>query len=397
MCVVAGAGTLGLPYGIKEGGWVSISFFILTTFVSIYTSKLLIECLYYKQGERLSQFADIGEASFGKSGRYFANFFSASVSLSSPCIYILLTGNNVFAVLKQTLNRDILTEQYWIAIAGVVVLVPFALAKTLKEVALLGVFGAFTTLFVVLTVAIKGGIDFPGDPSTYVPIKVVNWDGLSNSFAIIAFAYGGSVVYPHVESTMKNPKAWNKVVVFAVMTVSAMYLLIAITGAFYYGENVKNIILNSIPASAASITVYILITLHVVVAAPIFLCSFALEQEKVLKIDTKHMSASREFIFRVLFRTFLVVVLTLIAMFVPYFDVLTGVAGAVANCMTVLLIPVVCHYKLYGWRHRSFLEHVLAVVIIFMSIFGLVMGTYSSIVNGIASENRKRAAEAAKV
>lgn len=286
-------------------------------------------------------------------------------------------------MLTRLTGRPILTERLWIVIAGITVLVPFVLAKTLREVTLLGFFGTFSTLVVVFCVAIKGGVDYFAPGAVHPATRIVNWTGLANSLAIIAFAYGGSVVYPHVESTMKNPAAWNQVVFYAVLSVTSMYSLIGVTGYLYYGDKVGDIILKSIPPSGASIAVYLLITLHVVVAAPIFLCSFALEQEKILKIDTQYMSATREFTLRALFRTSIVVFLTLIAMFAPYFDVLTGVAGAVANCMTVFVIPVVCHYKLYGWRHRSIGEHIFSFFILVVGFFGLIMGTYSSIYSGI--------------
>ncbi|KAJ9082959.1 hypothetical protein DSO57_1039500 [Entomophthora muscae] len=71
VCVVAGTGTLGLPFALNQGGW------------------LLIECLYCREGERLEEFSDVGRAAFGTFGYYFVKVFQYSITLSAPCIYIL--------------------------------------------------------------------------------------------------------------------------------------------------------------------------------------------------------------------------------------------------------------------------------------------------------------------
>ncbi|KAI0226556.1 hypothetical protein L0F63_000824 [Massospora cicadina] len=369
--------TSWLPYAVQKGGWVSLGFFVFTSLVSIYTSKLLIECLYCKPNERLEQFSDIGEAAFGKPGRYFAKVFHYAVSLSFSCSYIFLTGENTFKVLEQFNIAGGFTPFYFKAIAGVVVLVPFALCKTLREVVLLGISGTFTTIAVVLCVYIFGGINYDSTaPSTHVTIK---WDTIAQSLGIIAFAYGGSVVYPHVEATMRNPNSWNRVVIFAVASVSAIYLLVATTGYLYYGKDVKDNILNSIQAGTVSIVMYVIFTLHLVVAAPIYLCSFALEQENILNIDTYHMSRTREFIIRVIFRASIVLVLTLIAMYVKTFSFISGLCGAIANCMTVFIIPVVCHFKLFGWRKRPAWEIPFSLLTIAVGLFGFIVSTYITV------------------
>lgn len=379
VCIIAGSGTLGLPFAVALGGWISMLFFVFTTFATIYTSKLLIECLYYREGHRLEQFADIGEASFGKVGRYLAKIFHYSVSLSSPCVYIFLTGDNTFNALGILLGKEILSPELWKIIGGCIVLVPFAFAKTLREVALLGIFGTFSTAVVVSVVAVYGGINYASvDPSTAIK-EIIRFETLGSSLAIIAFAYGGSVVYPHVEASMRNPKAWNSVVAFGVATSSAMYMITAILGYLYYGKGVGDNILNSLPQDWITVMVYFLITIHVLVAAPIFLASFALEQENILHITTHHMSPSREFIFRVIFRTFIVVVLTMVAVLAKNFNLLASLAGAIGNCMTIFLIPIICHFKLFGWRHRAFWELPFAVLIVLLGLVGLIFGTYGAL------------------
>ncbi|KAG1223067.1 hypothetical protein G6F68_020449 [Rhizopus microsporus] len=52
VCVVAGTGTLGLPYALRLGGWIGILIIFLAWSMSIYTGIILIRCLY-ANGKRL--------------------------------------------------------------------------------------------------------------------------------------------------------------------------------------------------------------------------------------------------------------------------------------------------------------------------------------------------------
>ncbi|KAJ9054116.1 hypothetical protein DSO57_1017929 [Entomophthora muscae] len=377
VCVVAGTGTLGLPYAMAQGGWISVVFFFVAAAMSTYTAKLLIECLYYKPGERLVEFPDIGEAAFGLPGRYFTKVFHSSVSLSCGCIYILLTGKNTSTVLDD-FSINPMNKTLWILLAGVVITLAFTLLKTMKEVAFLSAFGTIATLVCVVIVVVVGGMEYPQNG---LPVNRVffNLADFPMAVATIAFSYGGNVVYPHVEATMRNPKAWNKTVLLAVLSITAMYVSIACAGYFYYGAGTKSPIMDSLPRKdVLTYIAYVFITLHVAFAAPVYLCSFCLEQERWLKIDRAFMSAPQEFAYRFALRGSLGAILTLIAMYVPYFSSLCGIFGAVSNCIVVFLVPVSCHYKLFGYQKRAIWEHIICVLIIGAGLFGLGFGGHSA-------------------
>ncbi|KAJ9071205.1 hypothetical protein DSO57_1039321 [Entomophthora muscae] len=111
VCAMAGTGILGLPYALKQGGWLAVTLFFLGAAMAIYTSRMLIECLYYKPGSRLKEFPDIGEAAFGKFGRYFVKVFHYSASLSLACIYILLAGLNINRIILDYVGQEIISQK----------------------------------------------------------------------------------------------------------------------------------------------------------------------------------------------------------------------------------------------------------------------------------------------
>ncbi|KAJ9072556.1 hypothetical protein DSO57_1026318 [Entomophthora muscae] len=140
ICVVAGTGVLALPATLGDSGWYGIVLFAVTAVASIITSKMLIECLYYKEGSRLEEYPDVAEAAFGSVARTFTKVFHYSISLSGACIYILVSGLNIHTLLQDYAPSWNMHFRYWILVSGVTVGVPFVFLKTIREVTLLGGF-----------------------------------------------------------------------------------------------------------------------------------------------------------------------------------------------------------------------------------------------------------------
>jgi amino acid permease len=101
-CAIAGSGVLGLPYSLNQCGWIGVLFIILAAGMSIYTGRMLIECLYIdvKTGEPNGDLHEVGERSFGRPGKWFIQAVHYAVTLGCTTLYILLMGINIFSILK---------------------------------------------------------------------------------------------------------------------------------------------------------------------------------------------------------------------------------------------------------------------------------------------------------
>jgi hypothetical protein len=86
-----------------------------------------------------------------------------------------------------------------------------------------------------------------------------------------------------------------------------MYLLIGIPSYLTYGHETRSPIYKNLPSSshAASITI-MAITVHVLLAFPIYLIALSLEIEALLSIDIATFGRVREFAYRVVLRVTLV-------------------------------------------------------------------------------------------
>ncbi|KAK9729098.1 hypothetical protein K7432_000540 [Basidiobolus ranarum] len=380
VCAIAGTGTLQLPFALSQSGWVGIGLILLSTGISVYTGSLLIKCLYYDRINRLSDYSSIGKAAYGKPGMIFIRVFHYSIQIGSAIVYILITGLNAHQLFEMVgISLD---QKVWVLIAGLIVWVPYILLKTLKEVAVLSVIGVLTTLVLVFVAVIVSIIDLPNNlQQTH---QTINITGFPIALASICFSFGGNVVYPHVEQVMAKPKSWNKVLTSAMLTIGILYLLVSVSGYYVYGNSTKSPIYDNLPSGPATTLAIIMITIHVLLACPIYLTSFATEIETIFRIDSTYYSKYKEIGLRFALRTGILAAITVTAMFLPYISDFMSLFGALSNTVIVFIAPIVLYWKLFGWRSMSKLELLWCGVILVIAAVGCVLGTKDAITSLIA-------------
>ncbi|KAG0215121.1 hypothetical protein BGX28_000826 [Mortierella sp. GBA30] len=383
--VLAGAGTLGLPAALRDAGWVGLIILALACAMAIYANQKLIKCLYYDGKNRLREYPDVAHAAFGLPGRILVTFFYNSIALGGPVLYLILTGTNIHDLASSV--GSTITLKQWIMIAAAVMVVPIILTKTMREVAFLSIFGALSTAVVVVIVTISSIIDSKNFDTilkvdgTVGPVEhvVAIPRHLPIALATFAFSYGGNVIFPHVEESMKYKRAWNKIVFWGMLTVTLLYILCSTSGYAVYGDGVKSPIYQNLPGGTTRTISTIIITLHVLLAIPLFLTTFNLQIESALKLDSRGLSAKTEFLYRAVIRTLSMVLAATIALFFPYFGQMMSLLGALSDGMLTFVFPVVFYLKLYGFRRVGKIELLLMGLIIIIGTAGAAIGTVDAI------------------
>ncbi|KAF9580598.1 hypothetical protein BGW38_002688, partial [Lunasporangiospora selenospora] len=374
VCVVAGTGTLGLPYALKLGGWIGVGILILSLIMSIYTAILLMKCLYYNGKFRLSSYQEVGRHAFGLPGLIAVWFFHTSLVLGAPTMYLILSGTEMQALVPQA-N---LSAKAWIWISAAVVAVPFVSMKTLKEVAVMSIFGALATVILV-AVTVRGSImDLGKQPADMVHNAVI-WANLPTAIASISLCFGGNVVYMHVEEAMRYPRSWNRVVAAALASCCVLYLATAIPGYLTYGSLSLSPILSNLPNDVFTKIGTVFIIIHVILAAPILLTSFALEFERLTDITVARRGKVMERVYRSIVRLAIVGVCGGIACTVPYFGDFLSLLGALGNCTLIFVLPILCYMKLIGWRQMRFYELAWCALIVLIGVISAVIGSIDAI------------------
>ncbi|KAF7730419.1 hypothetical protein EC973_002226 [Apophysomyces ossiformis] len=377
VCVVAGTGTLGIPYALKQGGWIGLLILFLAWTMSVYTGIILIKCLYTPNGTRRATYKDVATAAFGPIGGWLTFFFNAWILVGAPVLYMVLSGSNLNALCKGTAGE--IGQIPWTIISCAAMAIPFIIVKSMKEVAWMSAFGAFATLATVLIVLVVACIHQSTGELQNIEHDSVIWEMFPIALSTISFSFGGNVVYPHVEASMTKPKRWPLVVGAGLSTCALMYILIAVPGYYIYGRTVLSPIYDSIPRGVPQLAAIVLMTIHVLMASPILLTSFSLDLEEMFNITVDRFGKWKELVIRAVLRILIMGVVTVIACVVPHFDNLMSLIGAFANCALIFILPVGCYWRLTGFRNKNILELAWGVLIILLGIVGLIFGTKESI------------------
>lgn len=375
VCVVAGTGTLGLPYALRLGGWIGLFILLLSWTMSVYTGTLLIRCLYANGKRRLSSYKEIATSCFGAIGGWITFFLNAWILLGAPILYMVLSGSNLTELTKGTAGD--IGVLPWSVISCVIIAVPFIMVKSMKEAAWMSALGAIATLVVVIIVLVVACMDKNYIPPTHH--DVVIWDKFPIALSTISFSFGGNAIYPHVEASMKKPKDWPKVVAAGLSTCAALYFLSAVPGYLVYGNTVKSPVYDSISDGVPKIIAIVVMTFHVLTASPILLTSFALDVEEMLNITVERFGRVKEFLIRASLRILIVVFVGVVGASVPHFDNLMALIGSFANCGLIFIFPILFYFKLTGFRNKPIYELAWCFLTILLGVVGLIFGTISAI------------------
>ncbi|KAG0240773.1 transmembrane amino acid transporter protein-domain-containing protein [Mortierella sp. GBAus27b] len=385
ICVIAGTGTLGMPHAVAQAGWVGTLIIVLALFMSLTTGSMLVKCLYLKSDTRRSSYQEIAQDAYGRVGHYIALAAVAVNLFGCAILYVILAGTLIEAMIRERENVHEPVYLYVIA-CSFFVWVCLVFTKSMKEVAILSIIGASATIGVVMiTVGVSADMIRHGAEVTIRSThQVVNWSKLPSSLATMSFAYGGNMVYPHIEQSMRYPRSWSKTLWSALVVCFVLYFTIAIAGYTAFGNETENPVLKNLSQGVWQVLANSLIILHVLLAAPIFLTSLSMMVEASITERYPSFaqgSASQQFLKRAIPRTIIVCTVGLIASVVPYFGDVMDLLGALATCLLVFVMPILFYYKLGGMEHGSLPSKIWAWFIFVIGLVALVMGTYDATKN----------------
>ncbi|KAI7830074.1 transmembrane amino acid transporter protein-domain-containing protein [Kickxella alabastrina] len=283
---------------ICQSGWIGLLLIGIGSFVGTLSSVLL------------RNFNQIGYAAFGTPGRTVIYIFLLIYVVGVVGDYIILSGQN-FHQLTRDSGHDI-GEAAWKVICATIIL------KQMSEAFLLSII----TILIAVTLSFisNGAVPVEHRPAVH---RVADGPGVAIAMATITFAFCGVSVMPSIESSMRRPKQWNAVLV------TGTYLLVGIVGYWAFGDQ-----------NAATKAAKVLISLHVILAAPIIAASFAFELENALGITCEQLGRVKELVYRVLFRTMFFAAMTGVALGIP----VMALVGAFSTSLMVCVIPI-----LKGW------------------------------------------------
>ncbi|KAJ2079445.1 hypothetical protein H4R24_003774 [Coemansia sp. RSA 988] len=187
----------------------------------------------------------------------------------------------------------------------------------------------------------------------------------------VTFAYLGTTIVPHIEGGMRRPEKFSGIFGSALAAIAAIYVVIAATGYWAYGDQTRSPITQNFPKLWPTTVANISMTIHILFSGPLYLVQMALEIEDGLAIAKKSPRAER--IWRLSIRAGLALVILAISEAIPFFDDVISLIGALTNPVLIYLAPIACYVKLRGWRNCS---KVLLLGLALLLVFGMTVSGF---------------------
>lgn len=373
ICVVVGTGSLNLPATFAQAGWIGILLIIIGAFIGVFSGILLIKSLNLMKPGYSRSFNQIGQAAFGMAGSIVIYFFIFIFVIGIVGDYIILAGQSFNQLAAE--SGHTIGEPAWKCVCAAVMWLACISLKQMSEAAWLSFLG-FSTSMVAILIGIVQSFMYPYKMPDR---QIVNGSGLAIAFATITLSFSSIVVMPSVEASMKKPQRWNMMVSSAMAVVAATYMLVAVAGYWAFGSQALSPFLDNLPYNRATKAAKILISLHVIFAAPILATSFALELETTLGITQERLGRWREFLLRILVRTIFFAAMCGVALGIPFFGDVMALVGAFSTSLLMCVVPVVIYTRLRGWRKISWHLWILCAGVVVIGVYTCVLGAKSAI------------------
>jgi vesicular inhibitory amino acid transporter len=373
MNVLAGVGLLSMPYAVSQGGWLGLSFLLIFSVMCCYTAILLRRCL--DSNPHIGSYPDVGEAAFGKWGRWTVSILLYSELYFVAVEFLILEGDNLaqlFPNFSLPLGLTSLTVHQCFVVLSALCMLPTVWLRDLSLLSYVSAGGVFASLFIGLAVGWVGLLDGVGFHSQ--GRTLIHLSGLPVAIGLYAFCYCGHAVFPSIYSSMKDRTQFSHVLVICFVLCTVLYGGFGVMGYLMFGDELQSQITLNLPREVTAsyfaiwITVVIPFAKYALTITPV-----AIATEELLP---HHMA--KDVVWSLMLRTLLVMSTVVVALLIPFFGLLMAAIGSLLSIAVSVFLPCLCYLKIYGWRvSRS--ELCAIVLILLVGVVVSIVGTYCSV------------------
>ncbi|KAK3751810.1 hypothetical protein QZH41_013280, partial [Actinostola sp. cb2023] len=255
--MVEGAGVLGLPYAVKEGGIVVLLGLAVLAIISNYTGQILISCLYdtEKQSDEKADggteektlkirvrgtYEEVGRACFPRFGGKVVVVVQILELVFVSTLYLVLSGS----LMSHTFPNSPISERGWIAIGALVVL-PTVFLKQLSHVAWLSLF-SIVALLTTVTAVTGFGIRVSERWDIHT-IDRCNIETFPVGIGIVLFSYAAHPLLPGIEESMENKSKFPLIMNVTFLVAAVTKILFSTTAYLSFSEKTQEVITNNLP------------------------------------------------------------------------------------------------------------------------------------------------------
>lgn len=406
LTAVLGSGVLALPYAMASLGWIVGSIcFVLFAWITLFTAQLLAD-LYIVDGIRQRTFPQMVRTTMGVPGMIVLGVIQQFNLVLTALAYTVTAAQSMVDIANLACNgKEGCFQSQWAmgCIFGGVQLL-FSQAPNLESFWWASAFGALMSLGYSL-IALGLGIGYHGTeggiaPKSFSTTAQQVWNIL-NSIGAILFAYSFSIILLEIQDTLSSEKGrptgpitrMKRAVNVSVAVMTGFYISVACSGFASQGYDQEPYILKQFEGIAPNWVLYManaMVILHLIAAYQVWSQPhFALVEEWVehgVCKDVKNPSIryiTRGLPLRILYRSLYVVLVTFLAILLPFFESILGFVGAIGFWPMTVFFPINCWIRVFRPKRvfRIFL-HMLDAFCFLLTLAVVVASVQSMIQNG---------------
>lgn len=365
---VIGSGVLSLAWAMAQLGWVAGPVILLLfAAITYYTCCLLADCYRVGDpatGKRNYTYTEAVESYLGGGYVWFCGFCQYANMFGTGIGYTITAAASAAAILKSNCfhwhghDADCTQNTGSYIIGFGVVQIIFSQLPNFHELWWLSVIAAvmsFSYATIAVGLALGQTLSGPTGKTTLYGTQVgVDVDSATQKIWMtfqalgnIAFAYSYTIILIEIQDTLRSPPAENKTMrqasIVGVATTTAFYMMCGCLGYSAFGNAAPGNILSGFYEPYWLVDfANVCIVLHLVGGFQVFLQPLfaAVEADVAARWPCSTQEHGGVNVFRLVWRTAFVALITLFAVLLPFFNSILGILGSIAFWPLTVFFPV---------------------------------------------------------
>jgi len=343
---ILGAGIVGLPYSMRESGFVAgLALLVGIALLTDWTIRLIV--LNAKLSGRGTYIEIMGHC-FGQRGRIAVSIFQFVFAFGGMCAFCVVVGDTIPNVLSSVLpflrGTIFSSRRFVIFVCTMAISYPLSLHRNIEKLSKASAVALLSMVFIILAVIVRGPAmppELKGDPS--LRLSIVHPSNLIRSVSVISFAFVCHHNSLLIYGSLKEPSMdkFRMVTHYSTFISTIAAVSMSIAGYWFFEDKTLSNILNNFPNTDVIVNIArFCFGLNMFTTLPLecFVCREVLE--------TYFFHGQYEYRRHLILTTSLVVSAMAISLLTCDLGIVLEITGGLSATALAFFFPSVCYLKL---------------------------------------------------
>ncbi|WFC97009.1 hypothetical protein MBRA1_003676 [Malassezia brasiliensis] len=343
---ILGAGIVGLPYSMRESGFVAGVVLLLgIALLTDWTIRLIV--LNAKLSGR-STYIDIMEHCFGHHGKLAVSLFQFVFAFGGMCAFCVVVGDTIPNVLSSVFpairNTFLSNRQFVIVVCTMAISFPLSLYRNIENLSKASAVALVSMVFIIIAVVVRGPAmpaELKGDPS--LRFTIVHPAKIIRSISVISFAFVCHHNSLLIYGSLKEPSMdkFKTITHYSTLIAAVAALSMSVAGYWSFEDKTLSNVLNNFPQTDTVVNIArFCFGLNMFTTLPLecFVCREVLE--------TYFFRGEYERRRHIVLTTALVVSAMTVSLLTCDLGVVLEVTGGLSATALAFFFPSICYLKL---------------------------------------------------